>query len=214
MKQEGAHTFSELPPTPRRGTVTFSPPSVKTFFPEEGPAGRSVPGTEVSHGRCLHTPTQAAVRSARPLISRTRARLLPVPKAASSQTIRLVSDHTLWCCACLSIPRVECSNSIPGKQTLGQEYCGIGLTAPGGESGRGSSSLSETPLRVYTFLRVGVPYLQVGQTVTMAGPCLDSVHFPSCWWSHCCRVRRASIPTSSHQPQHGTTQVCPGLLAC
>lgn len=70
------------------------------------------------------------------------------------------------------------NNSRAGKQTLGQEYCGVDLTAPGGGGSRGTSALSKTPLRAYTFLRVAVPYLQVdGYTVRM-GPRVVTIHLP------------------------------------
>ena len=55
---------------------------------------------------------------------------------------------------------IAVSVSHAGKQTLGQEYCGVDLTAPGAGK-RETTGLSKTPLRAYTFLRVAVPYLQV-----------------------------------------------------
>eukprot|EP00903_Cladosiphon_okamuranus_P019119 g17591.t1 len=50
--------------------------------------------------------------------------------------------------------------NLAGKQTLGQEYCGVDLKAPAGGGSRGPPTLSKTPWRAYTFLRVAVPYLQ------------------------------------------------------
>ncbi|CAM9419136.1 unnamed protein product, partial [Scytosiphon promiscuus] len=56
--------------------------------------------------------------------------------------------------------------NLAGKQTLGQEYCGVHLVDPGARGavgGDGSPLLPRRPLQVYTFMRVAVPYLQVGQ---------------------------------------------------
>ncbi|CAN0231491.1 unnamed protein product [Ectocarpus sp. 12 AP-2014] len=50
--------------------------------------------------------------------------------------------------------------NLEGKQTLGQEYCGIDLVPSGRGGGRESSPLPRRPLQAYTFLRVAVPYLQ------------------------------------------------------
>lgn len=56
-----------------------------------------------------------------------------------------------------------------GKQTLGQEYCDIALATGGGSSSLEGGEysdvgrpLSSRKLRLYTLIRVGVPYLQVG----------------------------------------------------
>ena len=56
-----------------------------------------------------------------------------------------------------------------GKQTLGQEYCDIALATGGGSGslwGGGHTDvgrpLSSGKLRLYTLIRVVIPYLQVG----------------------------------------------------
>ncbi|CAM9387000.1 unnamed protein product [Ectocarpus fasciculatus] len=50
--------------------------------------------------------------------------------------------------------------NLAGKQTLGQECCGIDLVPLGRGGGRESSPFPRRPLQAYTFLRVAVPYLQ------------------------------------------------------
>lgn len=75
--------------------------------------------------------------------------------------VRCPAHLALYSCVILQLRAL---NTLAGKQTLGQEYCGVDLTAPGGGGG-GPPILSKTPLRAYTFLRVAVPYLQVGSSV-------------------------------------------------
>ncbi|CAM9541887.1 unnamed protein product, partial [Hapterophycus canaliculatus] len=53
--------------------------------------------------------------------------------------------------------------NLAGKQTLGQEYCGVHLVGSGAMaagSGHGSPLLSGRPLQAYTIIRVAVPYFQ------------------------------------------------------
>lgn len=81
--------------------------------------------------------------------------------------------HSCACCgflcSCISCNiwnyvRAFPNARITGKQTLGQEYCGVNLMMAAGDGGSGGLfPLSKTPLRMYTVVRVVLPYLQVGR---------------------------------------------------
>lgn len=68
-------------------------------------------------------------------------------------------DHFAWVLIiCPAFPPGLVDVLAAGKQTLGQEYCDISLV----KEGDGSATLSRPSSQAYTFLRVAVPYLQVG----------------------------------------------------